>query len=182
MVKDKKTKPSKELPLGFVDRQEKELLIRDFVISNIKEVMIKYGFQYLETPSFEYTDSIGKFLPDEDRPMSGVFGFKEKNQWMSLRYDLTAPLARYVAKNYRDISRPFKRYQIGTVWRNEKPGPGRYREFTQIDADIVGTKNIYADAELCMLMANTLIKCGLEKDRFIIKINNRKIFQGILPI
>ena len=126
------------------------------------------------------SENIGKFLPDEDRPMSGVFGFKEKNQWLSLRYDLTAPLARYVAKNYRDISRPFKRYQIGTVWRNEKPGPGRYREFTQIDADIVGTKNIYADAELCMLMADTLIKCGLEKDRFIIKINNRKIFQGIL--
>ena len=98
MVKDKKTKPSKELPLGFVDRKEKELLIRDFVISKIKEVMIKYGFQYLETPSFEYSDSIGKFLPDKDRPDSGVFSFKDENKWLSLRYDLTAPLARYVAK------------------------------------------------------------------------------------
>ena len=98
MVKDKKTKPSKELPLGFVDRQEKELLIRDFVISNIKEVMIKYGFQYLETPSFEYTDSIGKFLPDKERPDEGVVSFKDEKKWLSLRYDLTAPLARYVAK------------------------------------------------------------------------------------
>ena len=129
MVKDKKIKPSKELPLGFVDRQEKELLIRDFVISNIKDVMIKYGFQYLETPSFEYTDSIGKFLPDKERPDSGVFSFKDENKWMSLRYDLTAPLARYVAKNYLEIPKPFKRYQLGSVWRNEKPGPGRFREF-----------------------------------------------------
>ncbi len=99
MVKKIKTKPSKELPLGFVDRKEKELLIRDFVISNIKEVMIKYGFQYLETPSFEYSDSIGKFLPDKDRPDAGVFSFKDENKWLSLRYDLTAPLARFVAKN-----------------------------------------------------------------------------------
>ena len=137
MVKDKKTKPSKELPLGFVDRKEKELLIRDFVISKIKEVMIKYGFQYLETPSFEYSDSIGKFLPDKDRPDSGVFSFKDENKWLSLRYDLTAPLARYVAKNYLELAKPFKRYQLGTVWRNEKPGPGRFREFLQFDADYV---------------------------------------------
>ena len=98
MTKEKNNKPSKELPLGFVDRQEKELLVRDFIISNIKEVMIKYGFQYLETPSFEYSDSIGKFLPDKDRPDEGVFSFNDENKWLSLRYDLTAPLARYVAK------------------------------------------------------------------------------------
>ena len=103
MTKEKKNKPSKELPLGFVDRQEKELLVRDFIISNIKEIMIKYGFQYLETPSFEYSDSIGKFLPDKDRPDEGVFSFKDENKWLSLRYDLTAPLARYVAKNYLEI-------------------------------------------------------------------------------
>ena len=178
MKKNEKLNP--ELALGFTDRKGDEILIKDRLIEIIKKNFQLYGFAPLETPGFELSENIGKFLPDEDRPMSGVFGFKEKNQWLSLRYDLTAPLARYVAKNYRDISRPFKRYQIGTVWRNEKPGPGRYREFTQIDADIVGTKNIYADAELCMLMADTLIKCGLEKDRFIIKINNRKIFQGIL--
>ena len=175
MVKDKKTKPSKELPLGFVDRQEKELLIRDFVISKIKEVMIKYGFQYLETPSFEYSDSIGKFLPDKDRPDSGVFSFKDENKWLSLRYDLTAPLARYVAKNYLELAKPFKRYQLGTVWRNEKPGPGRFREFLQFDADYVGTKNLQADAELCVLISEILEKCGLDKKDYTVKISSRKL-------
>ena len=175
MVKNKKTKPSKELPLGFVDRQEKELLIRDFVISNIKEVMIKYGFQYLETPSFEYTDSIGKFLPDKDRPDAGVFSFKDENKWLSLRYDLTAPLARYVAKNYLEIPKPFKRYQLGSVWRNEKPGPGRFREFLQFDADYVGTKNLQADAELCILISEILEKCGLDKKDYTVKISSRKL-------
>jgi histidyl-tRNA synthetase len=174
MSKEKNIKPSKELPLGFVDRKEKELLIRDFVISNIKEVMIKYGFQYLETPSFEYTDSIGKFLPDKDRPGEGVFSFKDENKWLSLRYDLTAPLARYVAKNYLEIPKPFKRYQLGTVWRNEKPGPDRYREFLQFDADYVGTKNLQADAELCVLISEILEKCGLDKADYTVKISSRK--------
>ena len=174
MLKDKKTKPSKELPLGFVDRQEKELLIRDFVISKIKEVMIKYGFQYLETPSFEYTDSIGKFLPDKERPDAGVFSFKDENKWLSLRYDLTAPLARYVAKNYLELPKPFKRYQLGSVWRNEKPGPGRFREFLQFDADYVGTKNLQADAELCVLISEILEKCGLDKTDYTVKVSSRK--------
>jgi len=174
MAKEKIIKPSKELPLGFVDRKEKELLIRDFVISNIKEVMIKYGFQYLETPSFEYTDSIGKFLPDKDRPGEGVFSFKDESKWLSLRYDLTAPLARYVAKNYLEIPKPFKRYQLGTVWRNEKPGPGRYREFLQFDADYVGTKNLQADAELCILISEILEKCGLGQNDYTVKISSRK--------
>ena len=174
MNKDKKLKPSKELPLGFVDRQEKELLTRDFIISNIKEVMIKYGFQYLETPSFEYTDSIGKFLPDKERPDQGVFSFKDEKNWLSLRYDLTAPLARYVAKNYQEIPKPFKRYQLGTVWRNEKPGPGRFREFLQFDADYVGTKNLQADAELCVLISEILEKCGLTKEDYTVKISSRE--------
>jgi histidyl-tRNA synthetase len=173
MEKEKKIKPSKELPLGFVDRQEKELLTRDFIISNIKEVMIKYGFKYLETPSFEYTDSIGKFLPDKERPDQGVFSFKDEKNWLSLRYDLTAPLARYVAKNYLEIPKPFKRYQLGTVWRNEKPGPGRFREFLQFDADYVGTKNLQADAELCVLISEILERCGLTKDDYIVKISSR---------
>ena len=179
MKKDKKNKPSKELPLGFVDRQEKELLVRDFIISNIKKVMIKYGFQYLETPSFEYTDSIGKFLPDKDRPDEGVFSFQDEKKWLSLRYDLTAPLARYVAKNYLEIPKPFKRYQLGTVWRNEKPGPGRFREFLQFDADFVGTKSLQADAELCVLISEILENCGLNKKEYIIKISSRKITEEI---
>ena len=175
MKKDKKNKLLKEIPLGFVDRQEKELLVRDFIISNIKKVMIKYGFQYLETPSFEYSDSIGKFLPDKDRPDEGVFSFKDEKKWLSLRYDLTAPLARYVAKNYLEIQKPFKRYQLGTVWRNEKPGPGRFREFLQFDADFVGTKSLQADAELCVLISEILEKCGLNKKEYVIKISSRKI-------
>ena len=179
MTKDKKNKPSKELPLGFVDRQEKELLVRDFIISNIKEVMIKYGFQYLETPSFEYTDSIGKFLPDKDRPDEGVFSFQDEKKWLSLRYDLTAPLARYVAKNYLEIPKPFKRYQLGTVWRNEKPGPGRFREFLQFDADFVGTQSLRADAELCVMISEILEKCKLGKEEYVIKISSRKITEEL---
>ena len=179
MTIEKKNKPSKELPLGFVDRQEKELLTRDFIISNIKEVMIKYGFQYLETPSFEYTESIGKFLPDKERPDQGVFSFKDEKNWLSLRYDLTAPLARYVAKNYLEIPKPFKRYQLGTVWRNEKPGPGRYREFLQFDADFVGTKNLQADAELCILISEILEKCGLTKNDYTIRISSRRFIEDL---
>jgi histidyl-tRNA synthetase len=179
MKKEKKFKPSKELPLGFVDRQEKELLTRDFIISNIKEVMIKYGFQYLETPSFEYTESIGKYLPDKERPDQGVFSFQDEKNWLSLRYDLTAPLARYVAKNYLEIPKPFKRYQLGTVWRNEKPGPGRYREFLQFDADFVGTKNLQADAELCILISEIIEKCGLSKEDYIVKISSRKFTEEL---
>jgi len=137
--------------------------------------MIKYGFQYLETPSFEYTDSIGKFLPDKERPDSGVFSFKDENKWISLRYDLTAPLARYVAKNYLEIPKPFKRYQLGSVWRNEKPGPGRFREFLQFDADYIGTKNLQADAELCVLISEILEKCGLDKKDYTVKISSRKL-------
>jgi len=179
MTKEKNNKPSKELPLGFVDRQEKELLVRDFIISNIKEVMIKYGFQYLETPSFEYSDSIGKFLPDKDRPDEGVFSFQDEKKWISLRYDLTAPLARYVAKNYLEITKPFKRYQLGTVWRNEKPGPGRFREFLQFDADFVGTRSLQADAELCVMISEILEKCGLSKKEYIVKISSRKITEEL---
>ncbi|MDC1092902.1 histidine--tRNA ligase [Pelagibacteraceae bacterium] len=179
MTKEKNNKPSKELPLGFVDRQEKELLVRDFIILNIKEVMIKYGFQYLETPSFEYSDSIGKFLPDKDRPDEGVFSFQDENKWLSLRYDLTAPLARYVAKNYLEIPKPFKRYQLGTVWRNEKPGPGRFREFLQFDADFVGTNSLQADAELCVMISEILEKCGLTQEEYIVKISSRKITEEL---
>jgi histidyl-tRNA synthetase len=175
MTNDKKNKPLKELPSGFVDRQEKELLVRDFIISNIKEVMIRYGFKYLETPSFEYSESIGKFLPDKDRPDEGIFSFQDENKWLSLRYDLTAPLARYVAKNYLEIPKPFKRFQLGTVWRNEKPGPGRFREFLQFDADFVGTKSLQADAELCVMISEILENCGLSKEEYIIKISSRKI-------
>ena len=179
MAKEKKLQPN--LPLGFTDRSGKELSIKDKLIGIIKQNFERFGFSQLETPSFEISENIGKFLPDEGRPMSGVFGFQEENNnWMSLRYDLTAPLARYVSKNSNEISNPFKRYQVGTVWRNEKPGPGRFREFTQIDADIVGSKNNLADAEMCSLISDTLIKCGLEKKDFKINLSNRKLIQGLI--
>ncbi len=180
IMSEKKSRPSSDLPGGFVDRNEKELVVRDFLIKQIKEVMTKYGFQYLETPSFEFTDSLGKFLPDKDRPSEGVFSFKDQKEWLSLRYDLTAPLARYAAKNFDSITRPFKRYQVGSVWRNEKPGPGRFREFLQFDADYVGTSNLLADSELCVLVSEILSKCGLNKEDYIIKISNRKLLNGLL--
>lgn len=178
MSKQKKLKP--ELATGFRDRKGNELILKDRLIEIIKRNFQLYGFEPLETPGFEISENIGKFLSDEDRPMSGVFGFKDEQDWISLRYDLTAPLARYVSENFDNLSKPFKRYQVGSVWRNEKPGPGRYREFTQIDADVVGTKNVSADADMCVLLADTLNKCGLNKGEYLIKVSNRKLIQGLL--
>ena len=178
MSKQKKLKP--ELATGFRDRKGNELILKDRLIEIIKRNFQLYGFEPLETPGFEISENIGKFLPDEDRPMSGVFGFKDENDWISLRYDLTAPLARYVSENFDNLSKPFKRYQVGTVWRNEKSGPGRYREFIQIDADTVGAKNFSADADMCVLLADTLSKCGLNKNEYLIRISNRKLIQGLL--
>ena len=178
MSKIKKLKP--KLASGFKDRKGNELIQKDRLIEIIKRNFQLYGFEPLETPGFELSENIGKFLPDENRPMSGVFGFKDEKDWISLRYDLTAPLARYVSENFNSLSKPFKRYQVGTVWRNEKPGPGRFREFTQIDADIVGAKNPLADAEMCILLTDTLNKCGLNKDEYLIKISNRKLIEGLL--
>ena len=178
---NKEKKLSANAPAGFVDRYGKELATKEKLISIIKKNFEKFGFSQLETPSFEISENIGKFLPDEDRPSAGVFGFQEENNsWISLRYDLTAPLARYVSENYLNISNPFKRYQIGAVWRNEKPGPGRFREFTQADCDIVGSNNPLADAEMCNLLSDTLINCGLDKNDFEIKISNRKLIQGLI--
>ena len=178
MSKQKKLKP--ELASGFRDRKGNELILKDRLIEIIKRNFQLFGFEPLETPGFEFSKNIGKFLPDEDRTMAGVFGFKDEKAWISLRYDLTAPLARYVSENFDNLSKPFKRYQVGSVWRNEKPGPGRYREFTQIDADIVGAKNVSADADMCVLLADTLNKCGLNKEEYLIKVSNRKLIQGIL--
>ena len=178
MSKQKKLKP--ELASGFKDRRGNELILKDRLIEIIKRNFQLYGFEPLETPGFEISENIGKFIPDEGRPMSGVFGFKDQKDWISLRYDLTAPLARYVSENFDSLSKPFKRYQVGSVWRNEKPGPGRYREFTQIDADTVGTNNVSADADMCVLLADTLNKCGLDKNEYLIEVSNRKLIQGLL--
>jgi histidyl-tRNA synthetase len=152
------------------------------MLETIRGVYESYGFEPLETPAIEYTEALGKFLPDQDRPNEGVFSFQDEDeQWLSLRYDLTAPLARYVAENFDRLPKPFRRYAFGPVWRNEKPGPGRFRQFTQFDADTVGTdpNSVAADAEICMLAADTLEALGL-KGKYLIKVSSRKVLDGVL--
>ncbi len=173
-------RPEARLPKGMRDIEAPELRAVERMLGAIRKVYESYGFEPLDTPAFEYTDALGKFLPDQDRPNEGVFSFQDEDeQWLSLRYDLTAPLARYVAQNYDALPKPFRRYQTGPVWRNEKPGPGRFRQFTQFDADTVGTESVAADAEMCMLAADTLEALGL-RDQYVVKINNRKVLDGVL--
>jgi histidyl-tRNA synthetase len=174
-------RPKARLPRGFRDRDEAELAAERRMLETIRRVYESYGFAALETSSLEYADVLGKFLPDQDRPNEGVFSFADDDgQWLSLRYDLTAPLARYVAENFQQLPKPFRRYQMGTVWRNEKPGPGRFREFTQFDADTVCSASPAADAELLMMMADTLEALGLKRGEYAIKVNSRKLLDGIL--
>lgn len=179
---NKKTvRPKARLPKGLKDTEAPELRALQRMLDGIREVYESYGFEPLETPALEYTDALGKFLPDQDRPNEGVFSFEDEDgQWLSLRYDLTAPLARYVAQNYDVLPKPFRRYQTGAVWRNEKPGPGRFREFTQFDADTVGTDSVAADAELCMLAADTLEHLGIPRGDYVIRVNSRKVLDGVL--
>ncbi|MET0301544.1 MAG: histidine--tRNA ligase [Methyloceanibacter sp.] len=181
---NKKTEPARpeaRLPKGLSDIPAGEIRACEDMLGTIKRVFESYGFEPLDTPAIEYSDALGKFLPDQDRPNEGVFSFKDDDdQWLSLRYDLTAPLARYVAENYQNLPKPFRRYQSGPVWRNEKPGPGRYRQFTQFDADTVGAASLAADAELCMLAADTLEALGVPRGQYVVKVNNRKILDGML--
>ena len=159
----KDDRPEARLPKGLFDVPAGEIRATREMLDTIRGVFESYGFEPLDTPAIEYTDALGKFLPDQDRPNEGVFSFKDDDeQWLSLRYDLTAPLARYVAENFQNLPKPFRRYQVGPVWRNEKPGPGRFRQFTQFDADTVGASSVAADAELCMLAADTLEALGVE--------------------
>jgi histidyl-tRNA synthetase len=161
---NKDTRPEARLPRGLGDTSADDVRGLQRMLATIRDVYESYGFEPLETPAIEYTDALGKFLPDQDRPNEGVFSFQDEDeQWLSLRYDLTAPLARYVAQNFEKLAKPFRRYAMGPVWRNEKPGPGRFRQFTQFDADTVGTDNIAADAEICMLAADTLEALGIKR-------------------
>src|SRR6202789_3268514 len=183
MNSPKQSKPKARLPRGFRDRAAGEIMAEQKVLSTIRAVYESYGFEPLETPAFEYTDALGKFLPDVDRPNEGVFSLQDDDkQWMSLRYDLTAPLARYVAENFQHLPKPFRRYQVGQVWRNEKPGPGRYREFTQFDADTVGSASPSADAELLMMLCDTLEALGLKRGEYVVKINSRRVVDGVLEV
>ena len=178
MEKNKKLKA--QLPKGFRDNSEDSIDIRNQVINIIRNECEQFGFKNIETPALEYTEALGKFLPDVDRPSGGVFSFQDDDgQWLSMRYDLTAPLARYVAENYQFIPKPFKRYQFGSVWRNEKPGPGRYREFIQFDADAIGISNNYIDAELCVIVARIFKKIGFSENEFKIKYSSRIIWENL---
>lgn len=174
-------RPEARVPRGFRDIDPAEIRAEARMLGTIREVYESYGFEPLDTPALEYTDALGKFLPDQDRPNEGVFSFQDDDeQWLSLRYDLTAPLARYVAQNFDRLPKPFRRYATGPVWRNEKPGPGRFRQFTQFDADTVGTESVAADAEICMLAADTLERLGVKRGDYRIKLNNRKVLDGVL--
>jgi histidyl-tRNA synthetase len=179
--KDEPVRPEARLPKGLFDTPASELRATADMLAKIKVVFERYGFEPLDTPAIEYTDALGKFLPDQDRPNEGVFSFKDDDeQWLSLRYDLTAPLARYVAENFQNLPKPFRRYQVGPVWRNEKPGPGRFRQFTQFDADMVGASSVAADAELCMLAADTLEALGVPRGQYVVKVSSRKLLDGVL--
>jgi histidyl-tRNA synthetase len=179
--KKKSFRPKARLPRGFVDRSPADIRATDAMMVKIKAVYERYGFDPVETPMFEYTDALGKFLPDSDRPNEGVFSLQDDDdQWMSLRYDLTAPLARHVAENINEIALPYRTYRAGWVFRNEKPGPGRFRQFMQFDADSVGSPGVQADAEMCMMMADTMEALGIARGDYVVRVNNRKVLDGVM--
>jgi histidyl-tRNA synthetase len=183
-MKDKPKKPQKlkaRLPRGLEDRGPAAINATRAMVEKIRAVYERYGFEPVETPAFEYTDALGKFLPDQDRPNEGVFSFQDDDeQWISLRYDLTAPLARYVAENFDSLPKPYRSYRAGYVYRNEKPGPGRFRQFMQFDADTVGSASPAADAEMCMMAADTMEALGVPRGSYVVKVNNRKLLDGVL--
>jgi histidyl-tRNA synthetase len=177
--KTNKLKP--RLPRGLADRGPAEIAATRRMLDKIRAVYERYGFEPVETPAIEYTDALGKFLPDQDRPNEGVFSFQDDDeQWLSLRYDLTAPLARYVAENFDALPKPYRSYREGWVFRNEKPGPGRFRQFMQFDADTVGSSSPAADAEICMMAADTMEALGIKRGDYVVKVNNRKLLDGVL--
>src|SRR5436309_5680966 len=178
-AKDNRVKA--RLPRGFADRGAAEIHATRRMRDRIRAVYERYGFEPVETPAIEYTDALGKFLPDQDRPGEGVFSFQDDDeQWLSLRYDLTAPLARYVAENFDALPKPYRSYRHGYVYRNEKPGPGRFRQFMQFDADTVGSAAMAADAEICMMAADTMEALGIPRGSYVVKVNNRKVLDGLL--
>jgi histidyl-tRNA synthetase len=181
---DKPKKPQKlraRLPRGLADRGPAEIAATRRMTETIREVFERYGFEPVETPAMEFTDALGKFLPDQDRPNEGVFSFQDDDeQWISLRYDLTAPLARYVAENFDSLAKPYRSYRAGYVYRNEKPGPGRFRQFMQFDADTVGSASPAADVEMCMMAADTMEALGIPRGSYVVKVNNRKVLDGVM--
>ncbi len=175
------SRPEARAPRGFFDKRARDLRAERRILEAVSRVYERYGFEPLDTGAFEYADALGKFLPDADRPNEGVFALQDDDdQWMALRYDLTAPLARFAAQNWETLAKPFRRYAFGPVWRNEKPGPGRFREFVQCDADTVGSARPEADAEIIAMAAEGLEAAGLARGAYVLKINNRKLLNGLL--
>jgi histidyl-tRNA synthetase len=174
-------RPEARAPRGFADKRAADLRAERAILDAVSKVYERYGFEQLDTGAFEYADALGKFLPDSDRPNEGVFALQDDDeQWMALRYDLTAPLARFAAENWETLAKPFRRYAFGPVWRNEKPGPGRYRQFIQCDADTVGSARPEADAEMIAMGAEGFEAAGLNRGDYLLKINNRKLLNGLL--
>ncbi|MEM1373873.1 MAG: histidine--tRNA ligase [Pseudomonadota bacterium] len=184
MAKQKKTpRPKAVTPKGFRDYFGAEVTTRTDMLRRIAEVYHRYGFDALETSAVETVEALGKFLPDVDRPNEGVFAWQEEDaDWVALRYDMTAPLARVYAQYRNDLPTPYRRYAMGPVWRNEKPGPGRYKQFYQCDADTVGTASMAADAEICAMLADTLEAVGIERGDYVIRVNNRKVLNGVMEV
>jgi histidyl-tRNA synthetase len=186
MAKDKAKKPRRpraETPKGFRDYFGAEVRARAVMLDRICEVYHAYGFDPLETSAVETVEALGKFLPDVDRPNEGVFAWQDEDEeWLALRYDLTAPLARVFAQHRMSLPNPYRRYQVGPVWRNEKPGPGRFRQFYQCDADTVGSASVAADAEMCMVLSEALEAAGIARGDYVIRINNRKILNGVMEV
>ena len=168
-------------PRGFPDRREGLIHAQAEMIDRVTAVYRRWGFEALDTGAFEYADALGKFLPDDDRPNAGVFSLMDDDeQWISLRYDLTAPLARFAAENWQTLAKPFRRYAAGPVWRNEKPGPGRFREFLQCDADTVGAAGAHADAEMVAMAAEAMRAAGAGDGEFAVRVNTRRLLNAVL--
>ncbi|MSU91153.1 histidine--tRNA ligase [Rhodobacteraceae bacterium 2CG4] len=184
MAKDRKARrPRAQQPKGFRDYFGAEVTARSAMLARITQVYDAYGFDPLETSAVETVEALGKFLPDVDRPNAGVFAWQdEDDSWMALRYDLTAPLARVYAQYRNDLPSPYRRYAVGPVWRNEKPGPGRFRQFYQCDADTVGSASAGADAEICAMLADTLEAVGIARGDYIVRLNNRKVLNGVMEV
>jgi histidyl-tRNA synthetase len=181
MTTEAASRPKARAVRGFQDRRADVLAAERRIVSAVSDVYESFGFELLETPAFEYADALGKFLPDADRPNAGVFALQDDDeQWIALRYDLTAPLARFVAENAQGLPRPFRRYAFGSVWRDEKPGPGRYRQFVQCDADTVGSARPEADAEIIAMAVAGYAAAGLEASRYQVRVNNRKLLNGLM--
>jgi histidyl-tRNA synthetase len=183
MAKDKgQRRPKAETPKGFRDYFGHEVGARKAMLDKIAAVYHRYGFDALETSAVETVEALGKFLPDVDRPNEGVFAWEEDGDWLALRYDLTAPLARVAAQYRNDLPSPYRRYAMGPVWRNEKPGPGRFRQFYQCDADTVGAASVAADAEICAMLSDALEEVGIARGDYVIRVNNRKVLNGVMEV